>query len=641
MERKKTKIIAVCILLIAIVCLGIGASKALSSKGTKDTKESKKTAEKSTENSTEKATEKSKENKSYEFKPSNCSIDLSSNEWTIILSNKYAGQNTISFAGKLPEDIQTIIKMALDDKNIVYSSEDHKDFYENNSIDFKKPNKIFDHIQENVSQFESLRNKIPQTVFIISNTNENIAYMGSNLWSYANTKDNTIKIFSTEHMEYPSYPSIAIISKLCLSTAVADSEARHGNISTQYTSFTDEDVNTIYNSTKITTDKIDLFESLEQQETLVDSMNEIFCIYRNPDSYIRIHTLRATKSGKTGYLYEKKDYSHKEDFLINYYNYIRLDDEAYSKGYRSDKFEKATEFKNSMLKDGKSFYDYFIKNYKFCYSFNASVDNDSSTIQVYNMDNSYVSLVVDSTGKMKHAWLSDDKGIVLIVDINLNTNKNPDTEFNMLTSYYKQAKNGVDIEQSRSESKEPVTSKDEEGIGDVVPQSDLVKDLIEQIKNNKPITFDYTAKSDSADEIIYNTSDGTNTYAKTETPSIERYTTIIVYDNIKYTACPEPNDDEIFSKENVTAGEPAYKHMLLPEPLEDPDNLKYIGAYKTSVGVSEYWSYKDKRIEFNIIDSKLHSISFRTFAGKDLDCIIDNYKKEATSSLLKKPENVK
>ena len=81
--------------------------------------------------------------------------------------------------------------------------------------------------------------------------------------------------------------------------------------------------------------------------------------------------------------------------------------------------------------------------------------------------------------------------------------------------------------------------------------------------------------------------------------------------------------------------------MLLPEPLEDPDNLKYIGAYKTSVGVSEYWSYKDKRIEFNIIDSKLHSISFRTFAGKDLDCIIDNYKKEATSSLLKKPENVK
>ena len=462
MESKKKYIIAICILLVAIICLGIGASKALSSKGTKNNKESKKTAEKSVENSTknimensteiptEEATEQSAENDSYKFEPSNCSIDLTSNDWTIRINNKYGGTKAITFAGKIPEDIEALIKMALDDKNIVYSSEDYKDFYENNSVGSKDPNNILDHIQENISQFEAVRNKTPKIVFNISNTNENITYIGSNLWSYANTKDNTIKIFSTEQMEYPSYPNIAITTKLCLPTAVADSEARHGNFKDTYASFTDEDVNTLYDSTKITTDKIDLFESIEQKDNEVDNMNEVFCIFRNPDSYIRISTLRVTKSGSSGYMYEKKDYGHKDNFLINYYSYIRLDDEAYYMDRRSDTFQKTTEFKNSMLNDGESFYDYFIKNYKFCYSFNASIDNKSSTIQVYNMENSYISLVVDSTGNIQHAWLSDDKGIILITDIQLSANENPDNDYNTLTSSFNKAKErlGDDVSQS-------------------------------------------------------------------------------------------------------------------------------------------------------------------------------------------------
>lgn len=81
--------------------------------------------------------------------------------------------------------------------------------------------------------------------------------------------------------------------------------------------------------------------------------------------------------------------------------------------------------------------------------------------------------------------------------------------------------------------------------------------------------------------------------------------------------------------------------MLLPEPLADPDNLEFVRTYKTRVGTDEQWQYKDRLCIFSIIDSRLYSITFKNFNGDELTCMISNYKNKATSSLIKKPSNVK
>ena len=66
------------------------------------------------------------------------------------------------------------------------------------------------------------------------------------------------------------------------------------------------------------------------------------------------------------------------------------------------------------------------------------------------MENSYISLVVDSTGNIQYAWLSDDKGIILITDIQLSASENPDNDYNTLTSSFNKAKEslGEDVSQS-------------------------------------------------------------------------------------------------------------------------------------------------------------------------------------------------
>ena len=88
MKRKKTIIIAISILLAAVILLGVGASKALSSKGSDGTK------------SAEKETTEESVN---ETKHSDTNID-SSDEWKLSLFNKIEGDRNIAFAGKIPEE---------------------------------------------------------------------------------------------------------------------------------------------------------------------------------------------------------------------------------------------------------------------------------------------------------------------------------------------------------------------------------------------------------------------------------------------------------------------------------------------------------------------------------------------------------
>ena len=74
-------------------------------------------------------------NQSYNF------LDDKSDGWDISLYNKTKKDNNISFYGELPDDVKSILNTVIDDKNIVYNSEDYKDFYKELKAIVKKENK--------------------------------------------------------------------------------------------------------------------------------------------------------------------------------------------------------------------------------------------------------------------------------------------------------------------------------------------------------------------------------------------------------------------------------------------------------------------------------------------------------------------
>ena len=67
--------------------------------------------------------------------------------------------------------------------------------------------KMWQHVQQNVSQIKDMKLESKLNIFT---DDEKISYLGNNIWTYANAKDITVKVFSTENMEYPSSPYIAI-----------------------------------------------------------------------------------------------------------------------------------------------------------------------------------------------------------------------------------------------------------------------------------------------------------------------------------------------------------------------------------------------------------------------------------------------
>lgn len=332
----------------------------------------------------------------------------------------------------------------MSDTNLVYTSEDYKDYYQNLSMASENDSlKIWQHIQKNVNGLKDMK---LESILDIYNDSENITYLGNNFWTYANNVDTTVKVYSTEKMDYPSFPYIALTAKLCLPTALADSNTRGDNINDMYSSFTDDDLYKAFDSTEIEFDKISTVESVKQVQNMPDNLTEVLCVFKNPDSYIKLYTSRSSNSGVYGYTYDKNEYNHETGFSNeeNCYEYLRVGNDAYYRDNHADMYFKASEFKGKMVKDGESFRDFFIKNYKFSYSFNASVENTPYTIQVYNNGNSYITLVSNPNAKDKlKAWVSDDNGVIVVSDIFMSSDKNSDNVFAAISQSHSYAKEHI------------------------------------------------------------------------------------------------------------------------------------------------------------------------------------------------------
>ena len=571
------------------------------------------TTENTTEQMTETKTEKETETESEQSRLSEQSGDA-----TIYVYNKISGDKNIFAKGELPEDVKKIIDMVVNDKNLVSTSDDYKDLALNNLLNIE--------------------------------TNEtNITYLGNNTWSVAKASDHSVKIYSTENLEYPSLPYTALVARLCMPTGFADSEARSKSDEEQYKEFSNDDVQKYFDNVSVDTENISTAKVIALSSAKINCLNEMLYVYRDPSSYVNIFASTVEDGKSTGYAYDKDDYNHATGFSNeeNCYEYLKLNNESFYREAHEDIYYKADEFRSDYVQPDQPFLYYLLKNYKFSYTFNVSVDNDSYVVQVYNKDDTYVSLLLSTSkgNNPQQIWVSDNSGTILISEASMNSEKDSSRALDKIKESVSYAKehlgNEKDKNKKQQKSEEPTINNEEEGLGDSVPQTEIVKDLIKQIKNNKPITFNYIAKINGPEIFYYNTSDGNNTYAKTVTPSIDKSCTMIVYDDMKYTSVPDnSNEPEVYWKEELTERNPAYMTMFLPEPLNHCDELEYRGAYKTRLGVTEQWQYKDKLVSFDIVDEKLYSISYRNIDGEDTIAIISKYKTKASSNLLKKPENI-
>jgi len=613
----------------------------------KSTKEST-----TTENTTEQMTE-TKTEKETETEGEQSGLSEQSGDATMYVYNKISGDKNIFAKGKIPEDVKKIIDMVVNDKNLVYTSDDYKDFYDElyASSTYPEgtanPSDIFNHLKEHVSSLKDLE---LNNLLNIETNETNITYLGNNTWSVAKASDHSVKIYSTENLEYPSLPYTALVARLCMPTGFADSEARSKSVEEQYKEFSNDDVQKYFDNASVDSENISTAKVIALSSAKINCLNEMLYVYRDPSSYVNIFASTVEDGKSTGYAYDKDDYNHATGFSNeeNCYEYLKLNNESFYREAHEDIYYKADEFRSDYVQPDQPFLYYLFKNYKFSYTFNVSVDNDSYVVQVYNKDDAYVSLLLSTSkgNNPQQIWVSDNNGTILISEASMNSEKDLSKALDQIKESVSYAKEHLGKEKDKNKkqqkSEEPTNNNNEEGLGDLVSQSEIVKDLMDRIKNNKPFTLDYAVKDNGPDVVFHNTTDGNNTYAKMETPSIDKSCTMIVYDDIKYTSMPDnSNEPEVYWKEELTERNPAYMTMFLPEPLNSPESTSYVGTYKAKNGVIEQWKCNDTLVSFNIVNSKLYSFSYNV---KDRDepvmCIVNRYKPKAISNLLKKPENI-